>query len=126
MNILIFFCLVLDASREWVFPASMLLVAVTVQQVGLEPAESKPNNLSCEALENLIHLGCSHPVLCAGVLQILECMLKASTEHGEEVSEYFGEEGMIESNVGIKENINKESHNTTLKNLLEFSSAEMV
>lgn len=39
-----------------------------------------------------------------GVLQILECTLKVSTEHGEELSEYFGgeEEGMIESNVGIK------------------------
>lgn len=49
-------------------------------------------------------------------------------ELGEEVSECFGgeEEGMSESNGGVKGNINKESHNTTLKNLLEFSGAEMV
>lgn len=56
------------------------------------------------------------------------CALEARAEHSGEVSECFGgeEEGMIESNIGIKENINKESHNMTLKNLLEFSSAEMV
>jgi len=44
------------------------------------------------------------------------------------VPECFGgeEEEIIKSNVDIKENINKESHNMTLKNLLEFSSAEMV
>lgn len=55
-------------------------------------------------------------------------MVKASTQHGEEVSEYFGgeKEGMIKSNVGIKENINTASRNTTLKNLLELSGAEMV
>lgn len=127
MNILIFFCPVLNASRGWIPPASVLLVPVTMQWVGPEPAEREPSSRSCEALENLIHSGCSYPVLCAGVLEILERTLKASTEHGEEASEYFGgeEEGMFESNVGIKENINKESCNTTLKNLLEFSNAEM-
>lgn len=106
----------------------MLLVPVTVQQVGLEPAETKSSSLFCEGLENLIHLRCSHPLSCARLLQILECTLKASTEHGEELSEYFGgeEEGMIKSNIGKKENINKASHNMTLKILLEFSSAAMV
>lgn len=128
MNILIFFCPVLNASRGWIPPTSVVLVPVTVQWVGLEPAERELSSHSCEALENLIHSGCSHPVLCAGVLEILECMLKASTEHGEEASEYFGgkEEGMFESNVGIKENINKASRKMTLKNLMEFSGAEMV
>lgn len=98
------------------------------QQAGVEPAKGTPSRFPSRALENLTLL----VVLFFSawrfwVLQSL-FMLKASTEHSEEVSECFGgeEEGMIESNVGIKENINKESHNMTLKNLLEFSSAEMV
>lgn len=33
---------------------------------------------------------------------------------------------MSKSNGGVKGNINKKSHNMTFKNLLEFSSAEMV
>jgi len=62
MNILIFFCPALVASREWVPPVSELLVPVTVQQAGLEPAESKPHSLSSEALENVIDSRCSHPL----------------------------------------------------------------
>lgn len=76
-------------------------------------------------MEDLIHLGCSHPVLCAGYCK---CWSVHRTECGEELSECFGgeEEAMSKSNGGVKGNINKASHNTTLKNLLEFSSAGMV
>lgn len=81
--------------------------------------------LSGETVEDLIHLGCSHPVLCAGCCKSWSVH---RAERGEEVSECFcgEEEGMRESNGGVKGNINKKSHNMTLKNLLEFSSAEMV
>lgn len=83
------------------------------------------NSLSGGTVEDLIHLSCSHPVLCAGYCKSWSAH---KTEHGEEVSACFGgeEEGMSQSNGGVKENINKKSHNTTFKNLLEFSSAEMV
>lgn len=68
---------------------------------------------------------CFHPLLCAGYCKSWSVHRR---EHGEEVSECFGgeEEGMSESNGGVKGNINKKSHNMTFKNLLEFSSAEMM
>lgn len=88
-------------------------------------AYSKPSSLSGEPVEGLIHLGCSHPVLCAGCCKSWSV---PRTERGEEVSECFGgeKEGMSKSSGGGKGNINKKSHNMTLKTLLEFSSAEMV
>lgn len=69
MNIHVF-CLVLDASREWVLPLPVILVPVTVQRVGLEPVERKARSLSCEALEKLLYLRCFHVLLRVTVLQI--------------------------------------------------------
>lgn len=93
--------------------------------VGRTGAYRKPSSLSGETVEGLIHLGCSHPVLCAGCCKSWSAH---RTECGEEVSECFGgeKERMSKSSGDVKESINKKNHNTTLKNLLEFSSAEMV